>query len=229
MAVDLGIAVSFSAPDLTGATVTINNYQSGDTLSFTTQNGISGTYSSGMLTLSGVATASQYQAVLQSVTFFSTSLNTTTRSLSIIAVDGSLDSNAAPEQVNVVAPVIGVTGNGQSIVDGSATTSAANDTAFGSTLLGTSLSETYTITNSGTAALTLGTVSIGGANAGDFTVTSQPAGSVAAGGSTTFTVQFAPTAGGTRNATVSFTENDPTTQQSVHLRHQRRGHDHADH
>ena len=76
---------------------------------------------------------------------------------------------------------------------------------------GTPLSETYTITNSGTAPLTLGQVSISGTNASDFTVTSQPASSVAAGGSTTFTIQFAPTAVGTSNATVSFTENDTST------------------
>ena len=36
------------------------------------------------------------------------------------------------------------------------------------------MSETYTITNTGTAALTLGTVSISGTNAGDFMVTAQP-------------------------------------------------------
>ncbi len=106
---------------------------------------------------------------------------------------------------------IGVTGNSQAIADGASTTSATNDTAFGSTPLGgASLSETYTITNSGTAPLTVGTVTIGGTNSGDFTVTSPPAGSVAVGGSTTFTVQFTPTAGGTRTATVNFAENDPT-------------------
>ncbi len=107
---------------------------------------------------------------------------------------------------------IGVTGNSQPISDGASTTSAINDTAFGSTPLGgASLSETYTITNSGTAPLAVGTVSIGGTNASDFTVTSQPSGSVAVGGNTTFTVQFTPTAGGTRTATISFAENDPTT------------------
>jgi cyclophilin family peptidyl-prolyl cis-trans isomerase len=112
----------------------------------------------------------------------------------------------------VPAPVIAVTGNSQSIGDGSATPSTTNDTAFGSTTVGgTPISQTYTITNSGTAALTLGTVSITGTNASDFTVTSQPATSVAAGSSTTFIVQFAPTALGTRTATVSFTENDSTT------------------
>ena len=109
------------------------------------------------------------------------------------------------------APIIAVTGAGQAIGDGSTTASAANDTSFGSTTLGSPVSETYTITNSGNAALTLGQVSIGGTNASDFTVTSQPATSVAPGGSTTFTVQFSPTAVGTRTATVSFSEDDTTT------------------
>ena len=80
----------------------------------------------------------------------------------------------------------------------STTASASNDTAFGSTTLGSPISETYTIANSGDAALTLGQVSIGGTNAADFTVTSQPAASVAAGSSTTFTVQFDPDGGGHR-------------------------------
>ena len=110
------------------------------------------------------------------------------------------------------APSIAVTGGGNAITDGSTTASTTNDTAFGSmTLGGTALSETYTITNSGTAALTLGQVSITGTNASDFTVTTQPSSSVAAGGSTTFTIQYSPAAVGTSNATVSFTENDTTT------------------
>ena len=109
------------------------------------------------------------------------------------------------------APIISVKGGGNAITDGATTASASDDTAFGSTTLGSPISETYTIANSGNAALTLGQVSIGGTNSSDFTVTSQPSASVAAGSSTTFTVQFSPTAGGTRNATVSFTENDTAT------------------
>ena len=109
-------------------------------------------------------------------------------------------------------PLIKVTGGGNAISDGSTTTATANDTNFGNAPLGgTPVSETFTIANSGTAPLTVGNVSIGGTNSSDFKVTSQPASSVAAGGSTTFTVQFTPTAGGTRNATISFSENDTTT------------------
>ena len=107
---------------------------------------------------------------------------------------------------------ITVTGNGQGISDGATTTSAGNSTAFGTaTVGGTMLTQTFTISNgaSATAVLTVGTVSIGGANAGDFKIVTQPGASVAAGTSTTFTVEFKPTANGTRTATISFTENDP--------------------
>ena len=47
-----------------------------------------------------------------------------------------------------------------------------------------------------------------GTNAADFTVTAQPTASVAAAGSTTFTVTFNPGAAGTRVATVSIANND---------------------
>ena len=107
VAVDAGVTVTSSDADLTGATVTITNYQTGDTLNFTNQNGISGSYSGGVLTLSGSATPAQYQAALQSVTFSTTSTNTDHRSLSIVAIDGSLDSNPAAESVKVaIAPPV---------------------------------------------------------------------------------------------------------------------------
>ena len=78
--VDPGVTVSSSDTDLSGATVTISpgTLQSGDELNFTslTGSGISGSYSGGVLTLSGSATPAQYQAALQSVTFSSTSTST---------------------------------------------------------------------------------------------------------------------------------------------------------
>ena len=49
MAVDSGVTVTSHDTDLTGATVTISagTLQTGDTLNFTNQNGITGSYSSG--------------------------------------------------------------------------------------------------------------------------------------------------------------------------------------
>ena len=82
-------------------TISADTLQAGDTLNFTNQNGINGSYSGGVLTLSGGATPAQYQAALQSVTFSTTSTNTTTRAISIVVSDGPLVSGSAAEQVNV--------------------------------------------------------------------------------------------------------------------------------
>ena len=81
-------------------TISSGTLQSGDTLNFTNQNGITGSYSGGVLTLSGSATPAQYQTALQSVTFSTTSTSTTTRSISIVAIDGASNSNSAAESVN---------------------------------------------------------------------------------------------------------------------------------
>ena len=105
LAIDAGVAVASDDGVVSGLTVTISSgtLESGDTLNFTNQNGISGSYSGGVLTLSGSATAAQYQAALQSVTFSSTTTNTsiTTRAISIVAADNTLISNPAQESLTV--------------------------------------------------------------------------------------------------------------------------------
>jgi hypothetical protein len=85
---------------------------------------------------------------------------------------------------------------------------------FSSQIVGTtSTSQAVTLSNAtGTAALTIASISITGANAGDFAVasagttcsTSSP---VAAGGSCTINVTFTPTATGTRSGTLTVTDN----------------------
>ncbi|HEX2941257.1 MAG TPA: Hint domain-containing protein, partial [Rhodopila sp.] len=72
VALDTGLTVTDpdSGGNLTGATVSITSgFLSGDTLTFTDQNGITGSYNSatGVLTLTGTATIAQYQTALQSV------------------------------------------------------------------------------------------------------------------------------------------------------------------
>ncbi|HEX4143612.1 MAG TPA: choice-of-anchor D domain-containing protein, partial [Pirellulales bacterium] len=174
-------------------------------------NGITGVFTSGVLTLSGAATPAQYQAALQSVTFSTTSTSTTTRAISIVAVDNSLSSASATENVKetVNSPSYStVTGNGQSIAIGSTTTSSANGTAFNSTLVGSSVSVTYTITNTGTSGLSVGSLWISGSNASDFKIATQPGTWVLPGQTTTFTLQFTPTATGSRTATINFYENE---------------------
>ena len=120
-----------------------------------------------------------------------------------------LDSSVQPDQATL-SPHVAVTGNNQPILNGSTTPTPVNDTAFGTTVPGATLSETYTIMNSGTAPLSVGPVVIGGADATDFTVETQPGSVVAVGGNTTFTVEFTPTTSGTLSATLSFSTNDPS-------------------
>jgi uncharacterized delta-60 repeat protein len=111
-------------------------------------------------------------------------------------------------------PEIAVSGNGQGIVNGDTTPSTADYTDFGSVnVTGGSVARTFTITNSGTAALNLtGTppnyVTISGSAA--FSVTQEPASaSLAANGSTqTFQITFDPATPGTHNATVSIASDD---------------------
>jgi hypothetical protein len=106
-------------------------------------------------------------------------------------------------------PETNVQGNSVTITDGDATPSSTDHTDFGSTsICSGTIVRTFTVQNTGTSNLTLGTVTIGGTNAGDFSVTATPSTPVSAAGSTTFQVTFNPTASGTRSADISFTTND---------------------
>ncbi len=108
------------------------------------------------------------------------------------------------------APEINVQGNATNIVDGDTTPSLADHTDFGSAdINGNTVSRTFTIQNTGGSALTVGTVTISGTHASNFTVTTQPPTSVAAGGSAPFVIQFDPSATGLRTASLSFSNNDP--------------------
>ena len=79
---------------------------------------------------------------------------------------------------------------------------------FGSVIVGTNTSLTYTITNTGGANLTGLAITVSGANAGMFNVTTNPVAPVIPGGSTTFTVRFTPASLGRQNATLQIASND---------------------
>lgn len=78
---------------------------------------------------------------------------------------------------------------------------------FGRVLPDASSIRNITISNPGTAALEPVTVSLNGANAGDFTITTPPAISVPVGGSTTLAIRFSPQAGGERQANLKVISN----------------------
>jgi hypothetical protein len=80
---------------------------------------------------------------------------------------------------------------------------------FGSTYMFNGASRTFTIKNTGASDLTLGTLSIDGANPGAFQVTASPSSTIAPGSSTTFTVTFTPLSIGTRSAMLHIPSDDP--------------------
>ncbi len=125
------------------------------------------------------------------------------------------DSNENPYTFDIQGtgvapgPEIDIRGNGTSIADGDTTPDAADDTDFGAiAVAGSTNPNTFTIENTGTTALTVGAITLSGANAGDFSVTSSPSASVPASNNTTFEITFDPSATGVRTATVSIVNND---------------------
>jgi len=121
-------------------------------------------------------------------------------------------------QPDALFPIIGVQGDGLAVPSGEVTPRLADGTQFGGVKLGSTESRTFTVLNSGTSNLVFSgasAVTIAGPQSGDYTVTTPPVSPVVPGGSTTFTVQFAPSAPGVRDATVSLTSNGGTYQFAI--------------
>nr|WP_321265742.1 Ig-like domain-containing protein [uncultured Sulfurimonas sp.] len=92
--------------NIESATVEITNYVDGqDSLVFVDQNGISGSFEDGVLTLSGDATKEQYEEALESVKYSNSSDNPdlSDRNIEFKVSDGENESVAITSTVNVVA------------------------------------------------------------------------------------------------------------------------------
>jgi len=140
-----------------------------------------------------------------------------TATVTITSSDLSTKTVAVTQAGRIIVPqpVIGIQGNSVSISSHGNTPSFADQTNFGSAeVTNGTATRTFNIQNTGEGALTFSTstapVTIGGANASDFSVTTLPASTIDAGGSGSFIIQFDPSAEGTRTATVSVWSNDAT-------------------
>ena len=102
-------------------------------------------------------------------------------------------------------PEIVVEGNNQSITDGDTTPSATDGTDFGSVATSSDKDQVFTIRNTGDSPLSIQSVSVTGAG---FSVQTQPSSSVAANGTTTFTIRFSSDTAGTFTGTVTFGNGD---------------------
>lgn len=155
---------------LTSATITIGGYGSGDLLVFTTQNGITGSYGGGALTLSGTATLADYQTAISSVTFQNTgtAMASGDRTLSLTVSDGTTSSSALTQVVQVTIPNDTLTatvgadnldgGDGSNTYDVAPTTFNSGDSIADSGNDSGNIDTLY-ISSSGTVDLSAGTVS----------------------------------------------------------------------
>src|SRR3989441_899360 len=103
-----------------------------------------------------------------------------------------------------------------------AVTLAPTNLAFGTQRLSTtSPAQTVTLTNSGTATLSITSIALAGSNPGDFAIaagtTCTNGATVVAGASCLLNLTFTPTAASARTATVTITDDAPGSPQSVSL------------
>lgn len=104
--------------------------------------------------------------------------------------------------------------NGAAVASGSAT-SAAKGTDFGSLAWGSAQTNTFSITNSGNAALTISEVTTNGAGANAFSIADLGF-PIDAGAISNFTVRFTPSNAGTYTAAVQIANNSTTTPYIVY-------------
>ena len=213
---------SSDSTTLAGATVTISSgFASGeDVLSFTNQNGITGSYdsSTGVLTLTGTASLADYQAALRSVTYNDPDALTATagnRTISFQVDDGSAQSHLS----NVVSRTINVMPNSPPTA-GNVSASTDKHTAIDVNVLSSDSApsgDTLTVTAVNTSG-TLGSVSINP----DGTIHYDPNGqfnSLSKGQTATDTFGYTVSDGfGTTSATVTVTingVNDPPVISNI--------------
>ncbi len=150
-----------------------------------------------------------------SIVFDPTTAGVKDATISIYNNDRETDSTYtfAIKGTGITLPEIVISGNTIEIADGDTIPSLVDSTDFGVVLVtGGIVTKTFAITNPGSGTLTLGgtpTVEVGGIHAADFTISALPTVSLAAaGGTSTFNVQFDPSAIGLRKANISIDNND---------------------
>src|SRR5438067_274947 len=110
--------------------------------------------------------------------------------------------------------IVSLTGTGVS----PQVTLSASSLSFANQLVSTtSVAQTITVSNSGSAALSITSVAITGTNAADFSQTNTCGVSVAAGASCTVSATFTPSAAGSRSGSVVITDNATGSPHIVSL------------
>ncbi len=105
-------------------------------------------------------------------------------------------------------PEIGLESNAIEIFDEDTTPFSIDNTDYGSAALGTTMTRTFTVNNTGTTSLNISGISL--SNTTDFSIVGTPYSTpVAKGDNTTFSVQFNSLSIGIATATINISNNDP--------------------
>jgi hypothetical protein len=94
---------------------------------------------------------------------------------------------------------------------------SANESSFGDQLIGSNSSVQITLTDSGTAALTISSIAVSGTNSANFTESNNCGGIVAVGSNCTITISFVPTVPGALSASLLITSNAVGGAQTITL------------
>lgn len=105
---------------------------------------------------------------------------------------------------------INVQGNNITISDGTNSPNVNDNTNFGPVATGTAITKVFTIQNTGNGTLTVSGITMSGANSAEFTLVTPPSFPLvlAGNGSQNISVQFMPTAVGTRTAVLNINSSD---------------------
>ncbi|MFT3980369.1 MAG: choice-of-anchor D domain-containing protein [Ferruginibacter sp.] len=117
------------------------------------------------------------------------------------------ESNNITIDCSATFPNIQVEGNNICIATGDNSPATADNTDFGNAS-GAGTDKTFVIRNTGTAALTIGSINFSGIDASMFSVTTPPASTIAAGMSSNMLIHFAPVGLGVKTAGITINNND---------------------
>jgi mono/diheme cytochrome c family protein len=169
---------------------------------------LGGTHS-GDFTRSGTCAAAQALAPAQSCTINAVFRPT---AIGVRSATVTIGHNASPATSTVSLAGTGVSAPTPAAAL-TATTLAFNNQVIGTT----SAARTVSISNTGSATLTLGTITVAGTNAGDFASTNCNGASVAPGANCTISVTFTPAAPNARSATLGIPSNAAGSPHNVAL------------
>ena len=154
-----------------------------------------------IVTFNADATPVRTQTLLRNIKYAAVS-GPGDRTFAITVYDASVISNSANITITMVPPEMDIKQNTTAIADG-------GTYDFGSCAINSNTDVVFTILNPSESALSITTpLTIGGADAGQFSIQLQPSSTVV-NDYTTFVLRFTPTSAGFKTATIAITNNDP--------------------